>query len=120
MQAARERTDNSKTAQAPVLRVATCECPSQPAKHKGPGVRLALVAFAGLVAITSYPPAKASPPAAAVETPQLIRANTPEHMQIPAVDRTLAAGEDMLPCYKARKRLWDGEGWIVRRVSICR
>jgi len=121
MRAAREHTLDNRTAQAPALRqAATCERPRQPAKHKRSGVRIVLVVFAGLVAITSYPPAKASPPHVVLEQRQLVRATTPEHMQTPPVDVTLAAGEDALPCYKVRKRLWDGESWIIRRVSICR
>ena len=29
--------------------------------------------------------------------------------------------EDEAGCYRARRKLWvDGEGWIVRRVTLCR
>ncbi len=80
-------------------------------------LRFAMIAFAGLVAVTSYPPAKAAPPAAKEDLRPLVRAMTPDRLQAPI---TLAASEDMLPCYKVRKRLWDGEGWVVRRVSIYR
>jgi hypothetical protein len=29
--------------------------------------------------------------------------------------------EDDLACFRPRKRLWvEGEGWIIRRVTVCR
>jgi hypothetical protein len=32
-----------------------------------------------------------------------------------------ATEEDDAGCYRARRKLWvDGEGWIVRRVTLCR
>jgi hypothetical protein len=36
-----------------------------------------------------------------------------------AGDRFTALRRD--PCFTARKKLWlDGEGWVVRRVPVCR
>jgi hypothetical protein len=79
-----------------------------------------MIAFAGLVAVTSYPPAKAAPPAAKEDRRPLVRAMTPERVETKQVHLALTASEDLFSCYKIRKRLWDGEGWVVRRVSICR
>ncbi len=34
---------------------------------------------------------------------------------------TKASEEDEAGCYRERRKLWvDGEGWIVRRVTLCR
>jgi hypothetical protein len=79
---------------------------------------LGVLALGGLVAITSYPPAEASNPVMKAEIRTPVRALTAD--VVPASE-TEEAGADDAACTKVRKRLWvDGEGWIVRRVSICR
>jgi hypothetical protein len=89
-------------------------------KTRSKGLWMAVLALGGLVAITSYPPAEASPPIAKTEVPRpAVRMMTSELVQTAETDTRVAA--DDAACSKVRKRLWvDGEGWIVRRVSICR
>ncbi len=90
-------------------------------QHRSRGLWLAVLALGGLVAITSYPPAEAShtveTSAPKTQAPPPVRAMTQELAQAePEV-----GGASDAACSKVRKRLWvDGEGWIVRRVSICR
>ncbi|KAA2235678.1 hypothetical protein F0L46_19165 [Salinarimonas soli] len=82
---------------------------------------MAALALGGFVAITSYPTAEASPPIVKTEPARpAVRMMTSDLIQTAATE-TRAAAEDDAACTKVRKRLWvDGEGWIVRRVSICR
>lgn len=93
--------------------------------NRSKGLWLAVLALGGLVAITSYPPAEAKDPVtkapAKVEAPRpAVRALTTDVVQT-AQAETATAAEDDAACTKIRKRLWvDGEGWIVRRVSVCR
>jgi hypothetical protein len=87
-------------------------------KTRSKGLWLAVLALGGFVAITSYPPAEASNPVVKVETRPAMRAMTADLVQASEAE---AAPADDAACTKVRKRLWvDGEGWIVRRVSICR
>ena len=90
-------------------------------KTRSKGLWMAVLALGGLVAITSYPPAEASPPIAKTEAPrQAVRMMTSDLVQT-AETQTRVSADDDAACSKVRKRLWvDGEGWIVRRVSICR
>ncbi|KAA2237782.1 hypothetical protein [Salinarimonas soli] len=86
---------------------------ARPALARRRGVWATILLLAGFVAITSYPPAEASPPAIQVAAPATMRAFT--------VDPGSVAEADDMSCSRMRKRLWvDGTGWIVRRVSICR
>ncbi|GJE56347.1 MULTISPECIES: hypothetical protein [Methylobacterium] len=40
---------------------------------------------------------------------------------VQAQPATAVDDEDSATCSKSRKRLWvEGEGWIVRRITICR
>lgn len=88
-------------------------------KNRGKGLWMAVLALGGLVAITSYPPAEAGNPVVKAETRPATRALTPELVQTAEVEGREAT--DDAACSRVRKRLWvDGEGWIVRRVSICR
>jgi hypothetical protein len=90
-------------------------------KTRSKGLWMAVLALGGLVAITSYPPAEASPPIAKTDVPRpAVRMMTSELVQTTEPETRVSA-EDDAACTKVRKRLWvDGEGWIVRRVSICR
>ncbi len=88
--------------------------------NRSKGLWLTVLALGGLVAITSYPPAEASPPVEKTAMAQpAVRAMTSDITPAAEVEERSAA--DDANCHKVRKRLWvDGEGWIVRRVSICR
>lgn len=91
-------------------------------QHRSRGLWLTVLALGGLVAITSYPPAEAShtveTPAPKVEAAPPVRAMTSDLVQTAETETGPASDA---ACSKVRKRLWvDGEGWIVRRVSICR
>ena len=55
--------------------------------------------------------------AAAAPAPVREPARTPSGVPI----RPAVATEDPADCCRLRKRLWiDGEGWVVRKVTICR
>lgn len=76
----------------------------------------AAAAFAGLVLIgVTAAPALAAPPATRSAT---------QVAEVAQVSQTTTASEneeDSANCNKQRRRLWiEGEGWIVRRVTICR
>lgn len=44
-----------------------------------------------------------------------------EAVQVSQAAATSESDEDSANCNKQRRRLWiEGEGWIVRRVTICR
>ncbi|BAU90688.1 hypothetical protein MPPM_2083 [Methylorubrum populi] len=76
----------------------------------------AAAAFAGLVLIgLTAAPALAAPPAGRSAT-QLAEAT-----QVSQTATASDSEEDSANCNKQRRRLWiEGEGWIVRRVTICR
>ncbi|CAO4181860.1 hypothetical protein [Methylorubrum aminovorans] len=76
----------------------------------------AAAAFAGLVLIgLSAAPAFAAPTASR-STTQIAEAT-----QVSQTSVAADSEEDSANCNKQRRRLWiEGEGWIVRRVTICR
>ncbi|WP_331287919.1 MULTISPECIES: hypothetical protein [Methylobacteriaceae] len=73
-------------------------------------------AFAGLVLIAvTAAPALAAPPATRSAT------QVAEVAQVSQTTTASESEEDSANCNKQRRRLWiEGEGWIVRRVTICR
>ncbi len=76
----------------------------------------AAAAFAGLVLIgLSAAPALAAPPASRSTT------QVAEAAPVSQTTATAESEEDSANCNKQRRRLWiEGEGWLVRRVTICR
>lgn len=76
----------------------------------------AAAAFAGLVLLgMTAAPALAAPPASRSAT------QVAEVTQVSQTATTSESEEDSANCNKQRRRLWiEGEGWIVRRVTICR
>jgi hypothetical protein len=72
-----------------------------------------------LIPMTSSFAAPSTPPAtarvAAVDLAKTAEADAPTTGSIKAAE------EDDAGCYRTRRKLWvDGEGWIVRRVTLCR
>lgn len=52
---------------------------------------------------------------------QVDRTPTKVAEAVQAQPATAMDDEDSATCSKSRKRLWvEGEGWIVRRITICR
>jgi hypothetical protein len=80
-------------------------------------VLFSAVLLGGLITVTAHPPAEASLPIikAAPEEPAR-RATTPDVVRSAALD----ANDDHRSCVRLRKRLWDGQGWVVRSVTLCR
>ena len=76
----------------------------------------AAAAFAGLVLIGLSTAPSLAAPAAGRSTTQMAEAT-----QVSQTAATADSEEDSANCNKQRRRLWiEGEGWIVRRVTICR
>lgn len=76
----------------------------------------AAAAFAGLVlAGLTVVPASAAQPAGRSTT------QVAEASQLSQPANATESEDDSANCNKQRRRLWiEGEGWIVRRVTICR
>lgn len=84
------------------------------------GIWLTMLALAAVIALTSHPPVEAAPTTFRLEARPLVRAMTPALDRLAQAEIAPRSPDEVAACYKIRKRLWDGEGWIVRRVSICR
>lgn len=76
----------------------------------------AAAAFAGLVLIGLTAAPALAAPTAGRSTTQIAEAT-----QVSQAATASETEEDSANCNKQRRRLWiEGEGWIVRRVTICR
>jgi hypothetical protein len=79
----------------------------------------AAAAFAGLVLIGLSTAPSLAAPGAGRSTTQVAEAT--QVSQTAATTTIADSEEDSANCNKQRRRLWiEGEGWIVRRVTICR
>ena len=75
----------------------------------------AAAAFGHVLIGLTAGPAHAAPPAGR-SAPQMAEAT-----QVSQTATASDSEEDSANCNKQRRRLWiEGEGWIVRRVTICR
>ncbi len=84
-------------------------------------VWLSMLALAAAVTLTSHPPVEAAPTMPVPEARPLVRSFTPDIYRVAQADMAPRTGAEWATCYKVRKRLWlDDEGWIIRRVSVCR
>ncbi len=82
MRAATELTKHNVNAGASeVRREHDRSCNHEMDRTRKSWLRFAMIAFAGLVAVTSYPPAKAAPPAAKEDLRPLVRAMTPDRVR---------------------------------------
>lgn len=80
--------------------------------HSTAAAALAGLVLAGLTAV----PAAAAQPAGRSTTTQVAEAS-----QLSQSTTATESEDDSANCNKQRRRLWiEGEGWIVRRVTICR
>jgi len=92
----------------------------------------ASLAFSTLLAgsallMVSFAPAFAAPKPAAAQAATAAKAKVAvvEAAEVDAegpaaTGSTKAAAEEGAGCQRARRKLWvDGEGWIVRRVTVC-
>lgn len=80
-----------------------------------------MLALAAAVALTSHPPVEAAPTMPMLEARPLVRSITPDTYRVAQAEMAPRTAEEWATCYKVRKRLWlDDEGWIIRRVSVCR
>jgi hypothetical protein len=72
----------------------------------------------GAVVLVATP--LASPLAAPAETRQAGKMRTAEVAAEDATGSVAKSAEEEPGCQKTRRKLWlEGEGWIVRRVTIC-
>ena len=77
-------------------------------------------AFAGLVLIGLSAAPSLAAPGTGRSTTQVAEA-TQVSQQVSQTATASDSEEDSANCNKQRRRLWiEGEGWIVRRVTICR
>ncbi|MEH3118554.1 MAG: hypothetical protein PGN25_13420 [Methylorubrum populi] len=75
---------------------------------------IAVAALAGLVLT-------AAPSLAAQTAGRSTTTQVAEAAQVAQTASVAEGDEDGANCNKQRRRLWiEGEGWIVRRVTICR
>lgn len=77
----------------------------------------AVAVFAGLVlsGLAAAPALAATPPTGRSTT------QVAEAAQVSQAATAAESEDDSANCNKQRRRLWiEGEGWIVRRVTICR
>ncbi len=93
-------------------------------RSSGAGAGFALALFLSGSAFVFAPLAWST--AAEAQTPKKTRVAAAEVTraavtEAPAETAPGGATEDDLACFRPRKRLWvEGEGWIVRRVTVCR
>jgi hypothetical protein len=86
----------------------------------GASLAFATLLLGSMFLLASLAPSFAAPAAAAKPVKEKVAAVAASETDGPSATGSIRAEDGGAGCQRARRKLWvDGEGWIVRRVTVC-